>query len=73
MKTQGIEYPVREKLNKRLYSIEETAEYLGRSVWSIRELIWKGLIPCVKVGRRVHIDIYDLEKFIEKHNKHFTY
>ena len=73
MKTQGIEYPVREKLNKRLYSIEETAEYLGRSVWSIRELIWKGLIPCVKVGRRVHIDIYDLEKFIEKHKMQFTY
>jgi len=60
-KTHGIRNPL-----KRLYTIEESAVYLGRSVWSIRELIWKGEIPSVKVGRRLHVDIIDMDTFIEK-------
>ncbi len=63
---------MKEQLIKRLYSVNEAAEYLGRSVWSVRELIWAGTLPCVKVGRRVHVDIYDLEKFVEKHKTQFT-
>lgn len=54
------------RLKKRLYTISETAEYLGRTVWSVRELIWKGELPAVRVGRRIHLDIYDLDEFIEK-------
>ena len=50
---------------KRLYSISEAATYLGRTDWSIRELIWQGKLPQVKVGRRVHLDIRDLDSFIE--------
>jgi excisionase family DNA binding protein len=53
-------------LKKRLYSISEAASYLGRSVWSIRELIWKGSLPCVREGRRIHLDIIDLDQWIEK-------
>ena len=51
---------------KRLYSIKEAASYLGRSEWGVRELVWAGRIPFVKVGRRVHIDIHDLDNFIEQ-------
>jgi len=50
--------------------LEKTRE---TNKWSVRELIWKGLIPYVKVGRRVHIDIYDLERFVEKNKMQFTY
>ena len=53
-------------LKKRLYSVTEAAEYLGRSVWSVRELIWGGKLPCVKVGRRIHLDIVDLDRWIEQ-------
>ena len=53
-------------LQKRLYSINEAATYLGRSVWSVRELIWDGKLPCVKVGRRIHLDIIDLDQWIER-------
>ncbi len=53
-------------LKKRLYSIPEAAEYLGRSVWSVRELIWNGKLPCVKVGRRIHLDILDLDQWIDR-------
>jgi excisionase family DNA binding protein len=52
---------------KRLYTIEEAAIYLGRTVWSIRELIWSGVLPSVKVGRRVHLDFNDLNRFIDRH------
>jgi excisionase family DNA binding protein len=56
------------KIIKRLYSVEEAAVYLGRSEWSVRRLLWNGLLPEVRIGRRVQVDIRDLDVFIE-HNK----
>lgn len=53
-------------ITKRLYTVQEAAEYLGRSVWSVRELIWAGRLPIVRVGRRIHLDLYDLDTFIEQ-------
>jgi hypothetical protein len=35
--------------------------------WSVRELIWKGHLPSVKVGRRVHLDYNDLNQFVDRH------
>ena len=64
-KEQGMFNP-QSLMKKRLYSIPEAATYLGRSVWAIRELIWDGKLPCVKVGRRIHLDIIDLDQWIEK-------
>ena len=64
-RTQRINYTVG-MLKKRLYSIPEVAEYPGRNVWSIRELIWAGKLPSVKMGRRIHVDIFDLDNWIEK-------
>lgn len=52
-------------IKKRLYSIQEAAHYLGRTPWGIRELIYAGRLPAVKAGRRVHVDINDLERFVE--------
>ena len=54
------------KVLKRLYSVPEAAIYLGRSAWSVRRLIWSGELPQVRVGRRVHLDMRDLDTFIEK-------
>lgn len=63
----------REPIRKRLLSVQETAVYLGRSVTAIRELIWAGKLPYVREGRRVHCDIYDLERWIEDRKTSFTY
>ncbi len=52
---------------KRLFSIPEAAVYLGRSTWSVRHLIWNGELPQIKAGRRVHVDLQDMEEFIERH------
>lgn len=54
---------------KRLYSIPEAAHYLGRSAWSIRRLIWSGELPAVRAGGRVHVDVVDMEAFIERHKE----
>jgi len=63
-KTQGNPNP----LNKRLYTLREASEYLGRSVWGVRELVWSGKLPVVRDegGRKIFLDLLDLEDFISK-------
>lgn len=76
IEAHGIANPKRkpkELLSKRLLTVEEAAEYLGRSVWSIRELTWGGKLPVIKVGRRSHYDLYDLDEWIEQHKTICTY
>ncbi len=51
---------------KRLYTLAEAAAYLGRSTWSIRRLIWNGEVPAVRAGGRVHLDVWDMDAFVEK-------
>jgi hypothetical protein len=53
-------------LNKRLYDLKEAAHYLGRPIFSVRTLIWKGALPCVKDGRKMYLDIYDLDKYVDR-------
>jgi excisionase family DNA binding protein len=54
-----------ERPRKRLYSVVEAGEYLGRTAWAIREMIWKGKLPAVRDGRRILLDINDLDHWIE--------
>jgi len=58
-------------MKKRLYTLKEAAEYLGRPVWGVRTIVWSGQIPVVKPrgGRKIYIDVMDLNNFIER-NKH---
>ena len=51
---------------KRLYTLSEAADYLGRSVWSIRRLIWGAVLPSVRVQGRVHVDVADMDELIER-------
>jgi len=54
------------KVEKRLFSVQEAAVYLGRSDGAVRELAKRGALPYVKADRRVHFDRIDLDAFIEK-------
>ncbi len=58
---------------KRLYSIKESAIYLGRTPWAIREMVWAGKIPCVRDGRRVLLDVNDMDKWIEKSKTTYSF
>lgn len=60
---------VSETISKRLYSVKEAGKYLGRSAWAIRHLIWEGHLPQVRQGRRVMVDVMDMDQFIAKHKK----
>jgi len=55
-------------LLKRLYTLKEAGEYLGRSEWAMRELMWAGEIPAVRTegGRKIFLDIEDLNDFINR-------
>ena len=72
MKTQRISNPS-QKLNKRLYSIPEAGQYLGRTVWSIREMIYAGKIPYIRDGRRMLLDINDMDAWIENNRCQYNY
>jgi hypothetical protein len=60
-------------LCKRLFTLKEAAEYLGRSEWGMRDLIWKGTIPVVKEtdGRKIFIDVLDLESYVNNNKSKY--
>jgi excisionase family DNA binding protein len=57
----------------RLLTLKKAAEYLGLTVWSMRERIWAGDIPVVRFpgGRKMFIDVLDLEDFIQRNKETF--
>jgi excisionase family DNA binding protein len=54
------------KLKKRIFSEEEAAIYLGRTVNAIREMRYDGKLIFFRDGRRILYDIIDLDKWIEQ-------
>ena len=58
---------------KRLYNIFEASCYLGRSVDSLRELLWAGKIDFIKDGKRIYLDVRDMDTYIEQSKQRFTY
>ncbi len=67
---QGICNP----LSKRLYTLKEAAEYLGRSEWGMRELIWGGVIPVVRRegARKIFVDLLDLIEFVNQNKTTYS-
>ena len=63
-KTQRIANP----MGPRLLPLKKAADYIGLTVWALRERIWAGDIPVVRFpgGRKQFIDVKDIEAFIEK-------
>lgn len=56
---------------KRLLSIKEASTFLGRSDWSVREMLWAAKLPYIKDGKRIFIDIIDLETWVERNKQTF--
>ncbi len=52
----------------RLLPLKAAGELLGLSTWALRERIWAGQIPVVRFpgGRKLYIDVRDLDRFVEK-------
>lgn len=71
-KAQRITNPPR-VLQKRLFNIKEGAVYLGRSVWAVREMLWAGKMPYVKDGKRILLDIQDMNDWIDRSKTRSVY
>ena len=48
----------------RLLSVESAGLYLSISPWTVRDLITRGELPAVRIGRRVLLRREDLDSFI---------
>jgi len=66
-RAQGISNP----MTPRLLTLKDAAQWLGLTVWAMRERVWQGAIPYVRFdgGRKLYIDTKDLERFIEQHKE----
>jgi excisionase family DNA binding protein len=55
----------------RLLPLKAAAQYLGLTVWAIRERIWQGILPVVRFpgGRKMYLDTRDLDQFITNHKR----
>jgi excisionase family DNA binding protein len=50
---------------RRLLTLKETAAYLGVSVWTVRDLVWKEKLRVVRLTRRLHFDMRDVDRLID--------
>lgn len=55
----------------RLLTLRQASDYLGLTVWAIRERIWKGQLPVLQFpkGRKQYLDRNDLDSFIERNKR----
>ena len=61
----------RNPLGKRLFTIKEAGKYLGRSTYSVRTLIWNGQLRIVKNGKKMWLDVMDMDAWIEKNKTEY--
>jgi excisionase family DNA binding protein len=72
---RAVEVAVRKALNlsettnRRLMKVEEAAVYLSLSEREIHNMIALNDLKCVRRGRRVMIDIRDLDLWIEENKR----
>lgn len=64
-----MEEKVNTKPEKRLYSIKEAGVYLGRSEWTVAEMVRCGRLPYIPDGKRKFLDVRDLDNWIERMKK----
>lgn len=51
---------------RRLLSEHEAAQYLGVSYWTLRDLVFRGELPFVRIGRRKLVDRLDLDAYLDR-------
>jgi len=56
-------------LSPRLLSYSDAGIYMSLSQWSLRTLVTSGQIPFVKFGKKVLIDVQDLNDWISRNKE----
>jgi len=60
-------------MEKRFYTVDEIAIYLGFSVSAIRKWIRLGSIPFCKINGGIRLDIKEIEKWVTKNKQSICY
>ncbi len=53
----------------RLLDFRAASRYLSLSYWTMRDMVSRGEIPHVRAGRRVLIDVRDLDRWIDQNKE----
>ncbi len=61
-----VRSPKGSALPRRLYDLKAISGYLGIPVHTVRELLWRGDLAYVRIGRRQYVDIKDVDGLIEQ-------
>ena len=56
-------------MEKRWLDISEASEYTTLHVGTLYNMVSRGDISCVKLGRRVVFDVHDLDAHMEEHRR----
>jgi hypothetical protein len=51
---------------ERLLNIDEAARIIGRAHWTLRRDIKCGKLSCVRIGRRIMIELSEIRRLIEE-------
>lgn len=57
---------------KRLYTLKDSSGYLSLGLHGVRNLVWSGQIPVVRIGRKMFIDLDDLQKFVSQNKRVYS-
>ena len=49
--------------------MKEAADYLGRSPWTVAEMVRTGKLPYISDGKRKFLDIQDINHWIETNKR----
>lgn len=63
-------------MNKRLITLQEAAQYLGFSYWSVRKFVLRGEMPFIRSrdrGRKYLLDMSDIDKWIDRNKRKHEY
>ena len=58
--------PAKPALPRRLCSLADAAGYLAVSDWTVRQMVWRGDLPHIRRGKRILLDLRDLEGWIDR-------
>jgi len=61
--------PIESNIEPILYTVPEAAKLLRISKRTLWKLTKNGLIPCVRIGRRVYYKPNDILEFINSHTE----
>lgn len=54
-----------EKFAQRLLTVKEAGSCLALGPWRVRSMIYRGELPYLRLGRRILLDLKDLDSLVE--------